>query len=88
MAKACLGLITFSALFISCAPETGLTNQEVIDITALVQRATTNKVTGLQRQPSGEVAVWTVALPGGTNGVTYTLRQKSTGWEIVSQKAE
>jgi hypothetical protein len=83
--------LPLAAVFASCSPESesGLTKQEIQDITALVMRQTTNHVVGLQRESSGDIT-WTAPLQAGTNavGITYTVRQQPSGWAIVSQKPE
>ena len=78
----------FAFLFASCSPDTGLTKQEVTDITSFVMSQSTNHIVGLERQPTGEVTVWTVAMPGGTNGHKYTLGRKPGGWEILARTSE
>jgi hypothetical protein len=85
-------LLLFVALFAGCSPsaDSGLTRQEIQDITSLVMKQTTNHVVGLQRESSGDVTVWTAPLREGTNGVgtTFTVRSHQTGWAIESQKQE
>jgi|GEM_PF-7056324 hypothetical protein len=85
-------LLPLAALLAGCSPsaESGLTKQEIQDITSLVMKQTTNHVVGAQRELSGDVTVWTAPVHEGTNGVgtTFTVRHLQGEWTVVSQKQE
>ena len=81
-----------AVLFVGCSPstESGLTKQEVQEIASVVTKQTTNHLVGMQREPNGDVTVWTAALREGTNGVgtTFTIRRRHNAWAVESQKQE
>ena len=84
--------LPFVALFAACSPyaESGLTKQEIQDITSLVMKQTTNDVVGLQRELSGDVTVLTAPLNEGAKriGTSFTVRSRQGRWTIVSQREE
>jgi len=85
-------LLPFAALLAACSPyaESGLTKQEIQDITSLVVKQTTNHVVGLQRESSGDVTVLTAPLAEAAKrvGTTFIVRNQQGRWAVVSQKEE
>ena len=67
--------LLLAALFVGCSPsaDSGLTKQEMEDIANVVMKQTTNHLVGMQREPNGDVTVWTAPLRAGTNGVGISL---------------
>jgi hypothetical protein len=73
------------------AHQSGLTEEQVHEISALVLKDAPNEIfCGFRREPNGELVIKTARIQAGTFhvGKTYSIGRLENGWQINEQKSD